>query len=87
MAITGEFIKTRRESLNWTQQDLADKMNVTTRTIINWEQGGKIPKHSEQKLHEILEGLRETDSLPLVKLYISKADFLKSGGRILIEVI
>lgn len=33
-----------RKSLKLTQQEFADRIGVDRRTIINYEQGGKIPK-------------------------------------------
>lgn len=93
MAITGEFIKAKRLALNWTQQDLADKMTVTTRTVIAWEKFGekevKMPSHTEEKLHQVLnpgDSEGEIDSRPYLTLYVSKADLLKYQ-RIMIEVI
>lgn len=94
MAITGEYIKAKRLALNWTQQDLADKMNVTTRSVINWENYGenqvKIPPHTEEKLHEVLANAPkkgETNSPSGFVVYVPKSEFLKHNGRIIIEVI
>lgn len=35
----GEQIKKRRQELNMTQEDLAQKLNVARSTISNWEIG------------------------------------------------
>ncbi len=39
----GEFIAKLRKSKNMTQQDLADKLNVTDRAVSNWENGRRMP--------------------------------------------
>jgi DNA-binding transcriptional regulator YiaG len=87
MAITGDYIKARRESLNLTQQDLANRMNVTTRTIIKWENGEPIPSHRAEKLEQILDGKGEESSPRGFVVYVPKSEFIKHGGRIIIEVI
>ncbi|EJG4482900.1 helix-turn-helix transcriptional regulator [Enterococcus faecalis] len=38
-----ERIKKRRNELQWTQQDVADKLFVTRQTISNWENGKSFP--------------------------------------------
>lgn len=86
MAISGEYIKARREALNWTQQTLATKMNVTVRTIINWEQGGKIPSTTEPELKRILDNRPEMDSPQGYVIYVSKSELLKHG-KLIIELI
>ena len=35
----GEIIYTRRKALNMTQKDLAQKLNITDRTVSRWECG------------------------------------------------
>lgn len=39
----GEQIKKRRQELNMTQEDLAQKLNVARSTISNWEIGRNYP--------------------------------------------
>ena len=39
----GQRIRTRRTELGMTQQQLADLMFVSRRTIINWESGNSLP--------------------------------------------
>lgn len=35
----GRFIASLRHEKNWTQKDLADKLNVTDKAISKWERG------------------------------------------------
>jgi len=53
MEISGKIIEARR-NLGMTQQELAEKINVTERTISNWENGAR-PSHvnSYQKLSNV----------------------------------
>jgi putative transcriptional regulator len=44
MTSVGEKLKQRRESLNLTQQQVADELGVTVTTVKNWEAGRHIPK-------------------------------------------
>ncbi len=39
----GKFIADLRKEKNMTQQELADKLNVTDRAISNWERGRRLP--------------------------------------------
>lgn len=50
-----EFIKNRRKHLHLTQEQLAEKMNVSKSAIAKWETGGGIPERSNMlKLSEVL---------------------------------
>lgn len=44
MTSVGEKLKQRRQSLNLTQQQVADDLGVTVTTVKNWEAGRHIPK-------------------------------------------
>ena len=44
MASLGEKLKQRRESLNVTQRQIANELDVTVTTVQNWEAGRHIPK-------------------------------------------
>lgn len=46
---TGKFIASLRKEKNMTQQELADKLNVTDRAIGNWENGRRFPDISLMK--------------------------------------
>ena len=39
----GEFLKTLRKETGLTQEELADKMNVSRRTVSRWETGSNLP--------------------------------------------
>ena len=39
----GKFISKLRKEKNMTQQELADKINVTDRAVSHWENGRSIP--------------------------------------------
>ena len=39
----GEFLKALRKEKNLTQEELADKMNVSRRTVSRWETGSNLP--------------------------------------------
>jgi len=74
----GKFIAQIRKEKNMTQQELADKLNVTDRAIGNWENGRRMPDYSLLKdlcnelninINELLSGekIKESD-------YITKAE-------------
>lgn len=44
MTITGEAIKEARERLQLTQQELADELGVSLRTVGSWERGESVPR-------------------------------------------
>src|SRR5690242_47044 len=50
-----QMIRTARESKGWTQEQLANLMNVTPMTIGRWERGEAIPHElNRQRLNQIL---------------------------------
>ena len=66
----GKFIKERRKLLNLTQEDLADKVGVSNRTISKWENGHGLPDYSillslckalDVSINELLSGQDLTD--------------------------
>ena len=51
----GKKIMTMRNEKNLSQEQLAEKLNVTRQTISNWENGSKIPSaETLDRLSEIL---------------------------------
>ena len=40
---TGRFFKELRNEKGWTQEQLAEKLNVSGRTISRWETGNNMP--------------------------------------------
>ena len=55
MAIEELNIKSEREKRNLTQQEFADLLGVTRKTIANYEAGGKIPSSKKVLFQEILD--------------------------------
>lgn len=51
-------IKTLRDRLNLTQEEFANKIGVSLRTIQNYEGGGKIPKAKMALLEELFYNTR-----------------------------
>ncbi len=43
---TGKFIAERRKALGLTQRELADKLNISDKTVSKWERGGGLPEVS-----------------------------------------
>ena len=67
---TGKFIANLRKEKNMTQQELAEKINVTDRAISHWENGRRLPDISLLKelgdvfnvtIDEIINGERITE--------------------------
>ena len=68
----GEFLKTLRKEKNITQEELADKMLVSRRTVSRWETGNNLPDLSvlieladfyDVDLREILNGQRKDTTM------------------------
>ena len=68
----GEFLKTLRKEKNLTQEDLADKMNVSRRTVSRWETGNNLPDLAllveladfyGVDMREIFNGERKTETM------------------------
>lgn len=54
MSANGNEIKEARERKRMTQQELADAVGVSLRTVGNWEQGASVPRNSMGRLAEVL---------------------------------
>ena len=54
--MTGQKIKRLRLAAGYTQQDVADAVGVTVRTIISWEQGVRVP--GGDKIAKLAKALR-----------------------------
>jgi DNA-binding XRE family transcriptional regulator len=48
-------IKEFREKIGLTQEEFAQKIGVSTRTVQNWENGGEIPKTTRKKLETMIQ--------------------------------
>lgn len=59
--ITGEQIRAARERRRMTQQELADELGVSLRTVSNWERGESIPRNRAGAIEEFLS---ISESLP-----------------------
>ena len=68
----GEFLKTLRKETGLTQEELADKMNVSRRTVSRWETGSNLPDLAllveladlyDVDMREIFNGERKDESM------------------------
>ena len=68
----GGFLKELRKQKGLTQQQIAEKFNVSNRTISRWENGNNMPDldilieisdYYEVDLREILNGERKSDNM------------------------
>ena len=68
----GEFLKTLRKEKDLTQEELADKMNVSRRTVSRWETGSNLPDLSilveladlyDVDMREIFNGERKNETM------------------------
>ena len=62
----GKFITKCRKEKNMTQQDLADRLNVTDRAVGNWENGRRLPDYS------IIEKLCDELDININELFYAK---------------
>lgn len=54
MEITGDQIREERERRGWTQQQLAQLLKVSMRTVGNWERGATVPQNRSGAIREVL---------------------------------
>ena len=75
---TGQFIKACRKEKNLTQREIAEKLNISEKTVSKWETGNGLPEVSlmlplcellEISVNELLSGERLDE-----KKYIEKAE-------------
>lgn len=52
-------IREQRKRLGMTQEELAKRLGVSTRTVQNWEQGGVVPATSKDAVARVLGGVEE----------------------------
>ena len=82
----GEFLKTLRKETGLTQEELADKMNVSRRTVSRWETGSNLPDLAilveladlyDVDMREIFNGERknETVNKDLKETMLMAADY------------
>lgn len=79
----GEFIAKKRKNKNLTQANLAEKLGVTNRTIINWENGKCLPDYSlliplsnelDISISELLTGEKDKEQKTTAEMIINYLD-------------
>ena len=92
----GQRIRTRRTELGMTQQQLADLMFVSRRTIINWESGNSLPvismlarlaSHLDLGTIELLDEMATAENRPVVIAVESNEYILKAFTQLLIDTL
>lgn len=79
--MTAKEIKEIRDSLGLSQEALAERVGVHTRTIQNWESGGKIPKSKDA----ILCSLRPSQHIVYGGQHVQHGDAV--NGNKIVEAI
>ena len=94
----GEFLKTLRKENNLTQEDLADKMNVSRRTVSRWETGSNLPDLSllveladlyDVDMREIFNGERKNETVDkdLKETMLMAADYTDDNMKKVMKII
>ena len=69
---TGRFFKELRNEKGWTQEQLAEKLNVSGRTISRWETGNNMPDLDmliemtdfyDVDIRELIDGERKSEKM------------------------
>ena len=55
--MNGEQIKKLRTDADLTQQDLADLLHVTKKTVGEWERGGEVSRVNELAIKKVIQDL------------------------------
>jgi transcriptional regulator with XRE-family HTH domain len=50
-----DFIRSARETLGYTQKQLAEKVGASTRSVIRWENNGSVPHRIRMLIHMMVE--------------------------------
>ncbi len=88
----GEFLKTLRKQKGLTQEQLAEIVNVSDRTVSRWENGHNLPDldvlieiadYYEVDLREILNGERKSENMnkELKETVLSTADYANTQAE------
>ena len=83
----GQRIRSLRMEKNMTQQELADKMFVSRKTIGNWESGNRLPdisllsrlaSHLGLQTYELLDEMYGSDDSPIIIVVEKESEILNS---------
>lgn len=75
MSDVGDRIRSARESLNLSQEDLAERVGVSKRTVGNWERGASDPRHALGKIErELGITLRGRNNAMAAQLLLAEAN-------------
>lgn len=80
----GRFISKIRKEKNMTQQELADKLNVTDRAVGNWENGRRLPDYSI--IQDLCNELGITINELLSGEKLQKDEYLENAEKNLISL-
>ena len=81
----GKFIAEKRKENNMTQEQFAEKLGVSNRSVSRWENGKTMPDYS--LFPSICETLRVSVSELLEGKYTEKNDSLKNKIHLIIELL
>ncbi|WP_227488183.1 helix-turn-helix transcriptional regulator [Brachybacterium subflavum] len=70
---TGDEIRAARQRAGLTQQQLAERVGVTMRTVGNWERGETLSERYAARLASVLDGLIQSAETPSIEDYSDAA--------------
>lgn len=74
----GEKVKALREQQGWTQKELAERLHVSTRTVVSYERGQSYPK--QRKVYATLATLFSVDVNYLYTEHEEESAFAKTSS-------
>lgn len=74
----GEKVKALREQQGWTQKELAERLHVSTRTVVSYERGQSYPK--QRKVYTTLATLFSVDVNYLYIEHEEESAFAKTSS-------
>lgn len=81
MTTTGQQIRDARERASLTQEQLAQLVGVTHRTVGNWERGASVPRNRLAKVREVLPHIDDQDDRNVDLRSASDAEVLAEIAR------